>query len=282
MPFLLYYGRLWNITGLTNAGTSTTLKIGAPDYEDVWQQQSTDFSFTEDANVILGIIPLGGGSMAVLKSTGIYVVENVYDPRGTQFFRRSDIVQEMAVDSLAHVTELDGILYVCNTNGLIAYEGGKTKDLTAAVRNSKTGFTSLALTSDYVNKRIIATDDSATGFVWDVPTEKLHKFAASTFRFTSRQWHHPQWYMFNVGYIKFVIEHGDTTDGILKYQYRFENDPWSDDIIVNLDYTNQDFTVIEHGLPERRNTYRFQVRVTDLTANKYIQEARIVGEAWNE
>lgn len=282
VPCLLYYGRLWNITGLTNSTASTTLKIGAPNYEDEWYFQSTDFAFNEDSNTILGIIPLGEGGMAVLKSSGIYIVENVYDPRGTQFFRRGDLVQEMAVDSLAHVTELDGVLYVCNTNGLFAYTQGRSIDLTAAVRDDKTNFKSLALKSDYVNKRIIATDDSSTGFVYDVPTEKLHYFSGSNFRFTTQEWHHPQWHEVVVDSLRFVIEHGDTEDGTLTYQYRCENEPWSDEVVVYMDYTGNDYTVLEAGLDEARRTYRFQVRVTDLSANKYIQEIRVVGETWNE
>lgn len=282
VPFLLHYGRLWNITGLTNSGTSTTLKIGAPNYEDSWYLQSTDFSFAEDGNVILGIVPVGAGDMAVLKSSGIYLVENVYDPRGTQFFRRSDIVQEMAVDSLAHVTELDGVLYVCNTNGLIAYENGRTTDLTAAVRDDKTNFKSLALKADYVNKRIIATDDSSTGFVYDVATEKIHRYSGSDFRYTTQEWHHPEWHNVAVDGLRFVIEHGDTTDGTLTYQYRHEDNPWSEEQVLHLDYTDGEYTIIETGIEERRAAYRFQLRVTALSANKYIQEIRVTGETWNE
>lgn len=282
VPFLLYYGRLWNITGLTNAGTSTTLKIGAPNYESDWLLQSTDFAFNEDSNAILGIIPLGEGGMAVLKSSGIYIVENVYDPRGTQFFRRGDLVQEMAVDSLAHVTELDGVLYVCNMNGLFAYQQGRSVDLTAAVRDNKTNFKSLALTSDYVNKRIIATDDSSTGFVYDVATEKILRYSGSSFRYTSRQWHHPEWHEVSIDALKFVIEHGDTADGTLTYQYRREDHPWSDEVVLHVNYSDAEYTIVDAPLDENGRCYRFQVRVTALTANKYIQEIRVIGEEWNE
>ena len=282
VPFLLYYGRLWNITGLTNSGTSTTLSIGPQAYEDTWLRQEVDLAFTEDAQPILGIIPLGQGGMAVIKSTGSYVVENVYDPRGTNFFRRSDIIQEMYAANITHAVELDGVLYVSNANGLIAYEGGKTKDLTAVVRDDKSSYVSAVLTADYVNKRIIGTTASGVGFVWDVPSEKLHRYSGSSFRFTSRQWRHPQWYQVNVDALKFVIVHGNTNDGVLKFQYRFEDMPWSDEITVHMDYSNFAYTIVDYGLPERRNTYRFQIRVTSLDTGKYIQEVRMIGEAWNE
>jgi len=282
VPFLLYYGRLWNITGLTNAGTSTTLKIGAPNYESEWLLQSTDFSFSEDAQPILGIIPFGQGGMAVLKSTGIYVVENVYDPRGTQYFRRSDIVQEMAVDSLAHVTELDGVLYVCNANGLIKYEDGKTTDLTAPVRDNRTGYVSLALKADYINKRIIATDDASTGFVYDVPSEKLFKYSGSNFRYTSPRFHSPMWHEVAIDGLVFVIEHGDTEDGTLTYQYRYEEEEWSDEATVYLEYGVGKDVVVREGLGDSRRAYHFQIRITDLSANKRIDEIRLTGASWNE
>jgi len=285
VPFLLYYGRLWNITGLTNAGTSTTLKIGAPDTEAAWLTQSTDFSFTEDATAvpILALVPLGtSGDMAVIKTSGSYIVENVYDPRGTQFFRRSDIIQELSAASVTNVTELDGTLYASNANGLIAYKDGKTTDLTALVRDSKTGFTTLNLESDYINKRIIATTDSSNGFVYDVPTEKLFKYVASTFRYTTRQWHHPQWFKTAIDGVKFVIVHGDTSDGTLTYQTRIDENAWSDTKTAYLTYSDGIYTVVDEGLTENGAGHRFQVRVTDISSNKYIQEIRVIGESWNE
>jgi len=282
VPFLLYYGRLWNITGLTNSGTGTTLRIGAPNVEDTWLEQSTDFSFTEDANAILGIIPVRSGGMFVVKSTGSYMIDNVYDPRGSQFYRRSDMIQEMYAAAIANVVELDGTIYASNASGLISYKDGVTTDITARVRDSKTNYTTLNLKADYINKRIIASTDGSIGFVYDVPADKLYRHSASTFRWTTRQWHHPKWYQVNVDALKFVIEHGDTTDGTLTYQYRYEDEAWSDEKIVYLNYSDQDFTVIEEGLPERRNTYRFQVRLTGLSANKRVKEIRVIGESFNE
>jgi len=282
VPCQLYYGRLWNITGLTNSGTSTTLKIGAPDYDDVWQQQSTDFSFAEDAQPILGIIPLGQGSMAVIKSTASYVVENVYDPRGTQYFRRSDMIQEMYAASINHVTELDGVLYVSNANGLIAYENGRTTDLTAPVRDSKTGYVSLTLKADYIKKRIIASTDGSIGFVYDVPSKKLFKYSGSSFRYTSPRFHHPMWHEVAVDGLVFVIEHGDTTDGWLTYQYRYENEEWSDTAEVSLEYGVGNDVVVIEGLADGRRAYHFQIRITALSANKRIDEIRVTGASWNE
>lgn len=282
VPFLLYYGRLWNITGLTNDGTSTTLKIGAPNYEADWLLQSTDFSFTEDAQPILAIVPLGQGDMAVIKSTGSYVVENVYDPRGTQFFRRSGMIQEMYAASVNHVTELDGVLYVSNANGLISYEDGETKDLTAPVRDSKTGYVSLTLKSDYIKKRIVASTDGSIGFVYDVPSQKLFKYSGSDFRYTSPRFHHPLWHEVAVDGLVFVIEHGDELDGTLVYQYRYENEEWSDEATVYLDYGVGQDVVVREGLAEGRRAYHFQIRITELSANKRIDEIRVTGASWNE
>jgi len=282
VPFLLYYGRLWNITGLTNSDTSTTLKIGAADYEDAWQMQSTDFSFTDDAQPIMAIVPLGEGGMAVIKSTGSYIVENVYDPRGTQFFRRSNMIQELYAANVAHVVELDGALYVSNANGLIAYIDGKTIDLTAPVRDSKTGFVSLTLKADYINKRIIASTDGENGFVYDVPSGKLFKYSGSSFRYTSPRFHHPLWHEVAVDGLAFIIEHGDEEDGTLTYQYRYENEEWSDETTVHLEYGVGKDVVVREGLAEGRRAYHFQIRITDLSANKRIEEIRAIGASWNE
>ncbi len=283
VPCLLEYGRLWNITGLTNAGTSTTLKIGAPNIENDLLYQATDFAFNEDAQPIVAIVPFGAGSMAVIKSTGSYIVENVYDPRGTEFFRRSSLIQELAAGALAQVTEMDGVLYVSNANGLISYQGGKTTDLTAAVRDSKTNFGALTLKCDYIKKRVIASTSAYIGYVYDVPSEKLHRYTSQTaFRWTTPARRHPKWYMLAEDGLRFVIEHGDTADGILKYQTRIENEQWSDEEIVNFDYDNRMFTVVHSGLRESVAGYTFQVRITDLTANKYIKEIRVDGETWND
>ena len=283
-PFLLYYGRLWNITGLTNAGTSTTLKIGAPNYESKWLLQSTDFSFAEETppTPILAIVPMGDGDMAVIKSTGSYIVENVYDPRGTQYFRRSNMIQELYAAAVANVVELDGVLYVSNANGLIAYEDGRTKDLTAPVRDSKTGYTTLALKADYIKKRVIASTVSGIGFVYDVPSKKLFKYSGSDFRYTSPRFHNPLWHEVAIDGLVFVIEHGDTEDGTLTYQYRYEEEEWSDEAIVYLEYGVGNDVVVREGLAEGRRAYHFQIRITELSDNKRIDEIRVTGATWNE
>ena len=100
VPFLLHYGRLWNITGLTNTGTSNTIKVGPQNYETEWTEQAADISFAEDANPIIAIVPFSNGEMGVFKTTGSYVIESAYDPRGTEYFRRSSMIQECTLPCL--------------------------------------------------------------------------------------------------------------------------------------------------------------------------------------
>lgn len=267
--YLWHYRRLWRFSG-------TDLYFGAPDYDDVYYAQRLGkIPFAEDAQSIVAIVPFGEDSIFVAKSTGSYVVGNCLDTRA--LFLKSDIIQEMRCSSASNIVELDGIVYVSNANGVYAYRNGNVVEVTRKVRDDVSTYASVALTADYEKKYIIG----GTAFVYEPATDKIFKYQASGFRYTSPQKRMPDWRPFGVDRIVFTIEHSDTEDGTLTYQYRIDDDSWSDEFQVLLPYADEKYTVVTEGLDNRRNCSRFQVRLTSLSSTKYIREIRVDSSTFN-
>jgi len=264
-----HYNRAWRFS-------TTNLIFGAPNYNDVYYPQKFGkITLAEDANNILAIVPFGQNQMCIAKSTGCYILSNCADHDGR--FERSDLIQELAVPAATKITELDGAIFVSNANGLFMYRDGETHELTRPVRDGLTNFASKVLTIDYSKKRIIC----GTTFVYDVAAKKIFRYSTTKFRFTSRQFHLPDYAPIAVDRFLFVIEHGDTGDGELKYQVKFEDGDWSDDYTVPLRYTDEKYTIVSETLDRQVNVRRFQLRLTDLSTTKYIKEIRLDSEAFN-
>ena len=257
------YRRLWRING-------STLEIGAPNIDAAYFQQGPDMPFNEDAQSIVAIQPFGIDLMAVAKSTGSYLLTNASDSRGTDFFQRSDIWQVLAASSANRLVEFDNNLYVSNANGLrIQTQDGRNIDATRKVRDSLTNFADKDLTVAYGKRRIIG----GTDFVYDIDTEKLFSYATAGFRFTTRQFHMPDYAPFSIARIIFVIEHGAATDGTLKYQVKLEDEAWGEEKTVKLQNTGNKFTRIPEGLETGdRSSRKWQLRITSLADDKYIKE----------
>jgi hypothetical protein len=269
VPFYWHYNRLWNITGLTAAGTSSVLYYGASFYQDAYYRQRNGFiPFDEDAQVILVVIPFGADSLFVGKSTGGYVVNNCSD--GRAFFGRSDIMQEMAVSAAARALELDGAVYTSNASGLFALSQGQTTEATRKVRNDLTPFANKTITADYSKKRIIC---GSTG-VFEADTGKLFEYSGSSFRYTTPQFHFPDWRPFSTDMLRFVVEHGDTTDKTITYQVKYEDEDWSDENDVDIAYDGETFTVAEETLADAMACKKLQIRITDMSSNLYLKEIR--------
>ena len=262
-----YYNRLWYI----DPANTAVLNYGAPNHnEEYFRQGLGKEVFAQDASPILVFIPVSRNQMFVAKATGSYIIENI-DDRGVFF--RSDIAQEMFAPAANQVTELDGVIYVSNVNGLFSFAEGKVNEITRKVRNNATSlarYANQALTVDYTKKRIIGTT-----FAYDVENEKLFRYSGSTFRATSKQFHQPDYSPFTVGRLVFVIEHSTTANGTLKYQIKFEDDNWGQETTVILQSKNENFTVVLEDLAQSRAVSRFQIRITSLTSTKYIREVRL-------
>lgn len=264
-----YFHRLWRYTG-------STLIYGAQFYNDVYTPQALGkMFFNEDSEPIITVVPFGLDSMAVVKSTGSYVLNNLSDSRG--FFQRGDILQELYATNASNATEMDGVVYASNGNGLTAYNNGQTAELTRKVRNNLTGLTHLALTCDYVKHRVLG----GSVLAYDAESKKLFKYSGSAFRFTSRQFHTPDYRPINVDRLLFTIVHPTTVNGNLKYQIKWEDEPWSPEYTVLLPYLPGSYTVVSESLAEARSVYRISVRITDINGGKQIKEIRLDTQSFN-
>lgn len=262
------YQRLW----LTNG---TALTYGAPYYNDTYMpQNSGKLHFTEDTNPLMGVLPFGLDSLFVFKSTGGYVIQNCADERG--YFQRSQLIQGMGATGITCTVEMDGIVYASNANGLFAFDRGTVTELTRAVRNGLTGYTNLGLVADYDSHRIIC----GSTLVYEQETKKLFKYSGSSFLYTTRQFHLPDWRVFTVDRLLFTVVHPTSENGTLKYQVKFEDSAWSKEYTVRLSYQAGLYTLVSETLEEAQTVHKFQVRLTDLTNNKQIREIRLDSQAF--
>jgi len=269
VPFLWIYNRLWNITGLTASTASNILRYGAPMVDDAYfDQAGGKIPLDDDAQTIVALVPFGGDSLCVAKSTGSYIIGNCTDTRA--FFQKSGIKQELAVSTSTMVLALDDVLYASNATGLIAFQNGQSVDVTEKVRNDKTNFASQALTADFVKKRVIGTS-----FVYDATLKKLFYYSGSSFRFTSRQFHLPDWTPFAADGMLVTVQHGSTAGGSFSYQLKVEDDAWQDAITVPVQYDQEKFTIVREGFQNAVSCTRIQIRLTALSSNIYIKEIRL-------
>lgn len=170
-----FYRRCWR-------ANSTTLEYLAPLYQDTELYQDLGkLSFTEDAQSIVTFLPMGGNDLYVGKSTGGYVVRTAASFEGR--FQHGDIVPSMKVSAAANAVTMDGVVYVSNGFGLMAWDGRESVELTRSVRDIVDNFQNVALTQDAQRKWIVGTDT----FVYDTEGKKLFRYDSTNFRYTTRQ-----------------------------------------------------------------------------------------------
>jgi len=269
VPYFWAYNRLWNITNRTASTGSTILTYGAVNYEDIYHPQRLGkIHFDEDTNNIIAIQPFGQDSMWVAKASGGYVLGNISDTRG--FWGKSDIIQEIECGGSTGLVELDGVIYSTSTNGLYAFDRGAAVDITRKVRDDITNFGNVALTVDYEKKYI----KGGTSYIYEVPTQKLFRWSASLFRYTSRQFHLRQWEPFNVDQVLFTVKHTDAENGWFKYQIKLEDEAWTTEEIESVVYDEGHYTMHRLNV-EGHSVRKFQIRLTDLASNLQIKEIRL-------
>jgi len=275
IPYLWHGRRLWNITNRTVSTASNILTMGALNYDDVFYPPSGRFHkehFSEDAQTILTLVPIEPDTLMVVKSTGSYVIRNISDTRG--YFQFSDIIQEMAAGAANRVIEIGNVVYVGNTNGVMAYENFKTQEVSRKIRPTRATVGALAFTADYQRNWLIL----GSTYVFDAAAGKWFNFSGTSFRFTTRRVRNPNWAPFRVSRLIFAVEHGDTTNGTLKYQVRYEDEAWSQEYSVSLRYDPERYTRVPEDLETSRNAHKFQVRVTSLPSGKYLREIQMEAE----
>ena len=300
IPYYWAFERLWNINGLQtiDSGTSSSesevsssssetrpynrncneLVYGAKYYDDIFVDHNlSKITFQETQTCLVTIMPVANTGMLVIKSDGSYFLNGC---GGNAPFNRSDIITELRASDESRVTELDGIVYVSNSDGLFSFKGGKTEEVSRKVRNSSTIFKDCDLTIDSENKYIIGNDGTNT-YTYEVPTDKIYMHDGTNFRYTSPQLHTPDYRTMSIPKIFFTIEHADTSGGWIKYQSRVEDQNWGTENTIAIPYASEKYTVIGENLENDTACYRFQYRLTDMSTNIYIKEARVDREAFS-
>lgn len=271
IPYFWAYNRLWNITNRTASTASTILTYGALFYDDIYiPQRNGKLFFDEDANTILAIQPFGGDSIFVAKASGGYVVSGINDTRA--FWGRTDLIEEIECGAATGLRELNGTIYCSSANGLYAFAGGSVTEITRKVRDDLTNFGNVALTVNYEKQYIIG----GTSYAYEAPTQKLFRWSGTDFRYTSRQFHMPDWSPFSVDAVRFVINRTDRNSSILKWQIKIEDDPaWSEEETLNIPFETEDYTMVKLSLNDNRACHKWQIRITDISSNLQIKEIRL-------
>lgn len=259
-----YYDRLWIVLN------STFLNYGAPKYRNKFFRQGLG-KFESHANIVT-FLPALQNSMWVVTNTGSHFIDNCTDTRG--FFGFNKFLQELHASVANRCVTLDGLPVCSNTSGVFLYDGQKTVELTRKVRDSLGSFSDKAILLDYDKKYIIGTDS----YMIDTQNGNLYDYGTSGFRFTSRTLSQGvENVPFDADMVCFIIEHGDTSDGkTIKWQTKVEDNDWYDEENVEINYTEDEFTRIEHEVRnDVRTGHKFAVRVTSVSDNLYIKEIQV-------
>jgi len=265
--------RLWRL----NSGT---LEMSAKNYDDHFFKPATrlhKIPYTEDGQSLLAILPIEPDALFVTKSTGGYMIRNISDTRG--FFQVSDLIQEMAAGAANRAIAIGNVVYVGNaTDGIQSYENFKTTEVSRKIRPTRATVGALAMTADYERKQLIL----GSSYVYDIAADKWFNFTGSSFRYTTRRLRNPDWSPFSVQRVIFAIEHGDTTNGVLKYQLRHETSTWGTVMTVNLPYQSELYTTVSESLLDNRSSRKWQMRITSLSSGKYIRQIMMETEDYEQ
>ena len=256
------YQRLWSMS-------TNTVLFGAPLYEDVYlPQRNGKITFTEDTNNVTALVTGSPDSMFVLKQTGGHWLSNLSDSRA--LFQRTDLIPYLACSSSANAIEMDGLLYVSNSYGLIASDGKEHIEISQPIRNNISWVQNVALTADWQKKWIIAGN-----IVYDTVTKKLFRYNSTNFLYTSPEYHRRGYEPFTVERLIFIFERTNTSDADLTYSVRCDEEDWSTDFDVKFTGGEEQYSVKNDDLATPRSTKIFQLRITSMSSNLIIKEIRV-------
>lgn len=207
-----YFNRCWRISGanmLSNAKQYTAVVMA--------QGPELGLNFDEDAEDIVEFLPMGGG-MYVGKTTGGYVIPNATG--SSREFMHGDIVPSMKIATANNAVSLGGVVYVSNSDGLMAWDGREPVELTAPMRDLvSTYFADMALTVDPQRMLVVGTDGT-NGFAYDTRTKRMFLYNSTDFRFTSRTLYMDDGIPFSVQEIMLRYEYDGKKS--LKINYQIE------------------------------------------------------------
>jgi len=245
----LHYNRLWRLS-------TNTIIWNAPEYTTVYLPQGKgSFTFSEDSQTIIKMMPIGAAGLIFFKSTGAYILQNAADPDANWSF--SDLIQEANISTATHCVELDGLVYFANNSGLYSIDvSGKVTDLSYQYRAN---ITAAAVTAQYEDKLIIIGDTHA----YNTKSKKIFKYSGSTFEFVSRSLQSADGNQFSVDDVIFEIYRSATSDKTLKFITRVEARDWSKEYELLVPYKRGSHENVHW--PISADTGRsFQLKITSL------------------
>lgn len=263
-----YYRRLWR-------ALSANLEYNSPEYTAaVLYQGIGKLSFDEDAQSLITFFPFAGDSIFVGKSTGGYRVANADSFEGN--FQHGNIESAMAIATDGNGLSFNNIAYVSNSNGLFAWDGSSVKNITLNMTNDLDLFKDKTLTLSVARRRIVG----GTSFVYDPAANQLYKYDGTNFRFTTRTLVTPKDEPIPCKQVCFIIRNTAGIDqGAITYQLRGDENEWREENKVDLSYTpNKPYKVFAIHTPNSppSSSRRLTLRITDMSANLYIEGIRIL------
>jgi len=187
-----FHNRPWSWAGPTVAGGGKAyLYYGAFGYSTrfLWHGVGKLFADDESA-VIKGLAPFGN-SLAIIKASYLYVIDNASNPGDDFVVRRVNAYDGMSSYDMSYnkVIDIDGVLYIVNTNGVWSYDGRELKELTFPVRNNLGTFKEYQgigldgvtyLRADFYKRRLIGWRDNITRFIIDLNNGGLYDYRGSS------------------------------------------------------------------------------------------------------
>ena len=267
-----HYNRLWRID---NTGTTPKLIYGAPEYIATYYRQGTgEVEFRESTTNILKIIPFGGGSIAVFKSDGGYIVRGADSQAGG--FESGAFIQEMNISTATHAIEIDEICYFINSTGLFTVSpDGTITEISFPVRGTAS-ISAAALTASY-NKKILRI---GTVMGYDVNTKRFYDYK-SAFSYTSRRLAGENSEPFSVQRVDFEYELTDDQLGEIKFETQTENRGWSRTNTVAVRASDRDGNQATTLTINKVDTgMSFILRISSLSSNIKIKRIIIPAEGY--
>ena len=258
-----FYNRLWRANGVE-------LKWGAPYYDGVYFPHGLGKIHVD--NAILGLFRAFNSQLWLVTAKGSYFITNARS-KAEEDFEPSQFVQELKTSAKTYAMTLGEKPVVSNTSGVFMYDGGKTTELTRAVRDSLGSFTAVAIKADYEDQRIIGT----AKFVIDVQDGKLYDYGTTGFLYTTPTMAQPAEYKpFVVNTIAFTYEMTGTDTKTIQWQSKAEDQDWhtEDEIDIIADDSEQSRKEVEIGNPNR-SAHKYVFRITGLSDNISIRSIHV-------
>jgi len=266
-----WHERLW---GQLDAGGSHIL-YGAHGYEDVHcplGPGKIECSDGNDTGNVVAMLPLerGGSDYVVAaKAASAYVILS----GKTAHPNKPLLVQNWGVSGATYMTDLDGRAFSALASGVWMLDPAERSvvELTYPIRNNLGSFVAVALTSDYMKKRVIGTSK----FVVQMPNEAtgqrfgLFDYGTAGFLWTSPTIVTPDFSPILFTRLGFKLEHTGTSAGSITVNVKHEG-TWSADQTMTFPYERSRYSWMEHMIDGAFQTRRWAMRITAMSGMRIL------------